>query len=167
MSRNREEDELLGWAFDVASRRGVLAWHPLPASIRAGRIITAAQGDTAGFPDAVFAGRGGVLFREFKATAGRVSADQQKWIDRLTEAGADVAVWYPADRLTGRIDAELRAIARPRRQQPAAGRDQVANDLDAFRAALEAIREADPGSPGARIATAALLRHTAKEASRG
>lgn len=166
--RNREEDELLGGAFDVAKRLGILTYHPLPAQIRPGRYTTPAQGDGKGWPDAVFAGLGGHLFREFKATDGRVSPEQQTWIDRFDAGGADVAVWRPADLLSGRITRELTAIKRPRPAPAPAGVDQTAVDAEAFRAALERIREAEPTSPAGRIATDVLTRqHTAKEASRG
>lgn len=144
-TRNREEDELLGKAFDLAQRLGILAYHPLPAQIRPGRYVTAAQGSGAkGFLDAVFAGPGGQLFREFKATDGVVTDEQQRWMDMLAAGGADVAVWRPVDLLSGRITAELNSIRRPRKQ-PA--------DVDAFRAALEQIRDASPEA----LSTSALL----------
>lgn len=166
--RNREEDELLGATFDVARSYGLLTYHPLPAQFGDGRYTTPAQGDGKGWPDAVYAGPGGHIFRELKATKGRVSAEQQKWIDRLDAGGADVAVWRPADLLSGRITRELTAIKRPRRAPAPAGVDQTAVDAEAFRAALERIREADPTSPAGRIATDVLTRqHVAKEASRG
>lgn len=169
-TRNREEDELLAGAFDVAKRLGILAYHPLPAQFSDGRYTTPAQGDGKGWPDAVFAGAGGHIFRELKATKGRVSAEQQKWMDRLAAGGADVAVWRPADLLSGRITRELTAIKRPRSTRPATagGVDQAAVDAEAFRAALEHIRETDPTSPAGRIATDVLTRqHAAREASRG
>ncbi|MFC0504263.1 hypothetical protein [Micromonospora costi] len=144
-TRNREEDELLGKAFDLAQRLGILAYHPLPAQIRPGRYVTAAQGSGAkGFLDSVFAGPGGQLFREFKATDGVVSVEQQRWMDMLAAGGADVAVWRPVDLLSGRISAELNGIRRPRKP---------VGDVDAFRAALEQIRDASPDA----VSTSALL----------
>ncbi|MCX5066602.1 hypothetical protein OOJ91_12010 [Micromonospora lupini] len=134
--RNREEDELLGKTFDLAQRIGLLAYHPLPAQIRPGRYVTAAQGSGAkGFVDAVFAGPGGQLWREFKAADGIVSVEQQRWMDMLAAGGADVGVWRPVDLVSGRITAELNSIRRPRKPL---------GDVDAFRAALEQIRDASP-----------------------
>ncbi|TDC30073.1 hypothetical protein E1211_24820 [Micromonospora sp. 15K316] len=144
-ARNREEDELLGTTFDLAQRLGLLAYHPLPAQIRPGRYVTAAQGSGAkGFLDAVFAGPGGQLYREFKATDGSVTPEQQRWMDMLDAGGADVGVWRPVDLVSGRITAELNSIRRPRR--PFA-------DVDVFRAALEQIRDANPEA----LSTSALL----------
>lgn len=50
-----------------------------------------------GFPDLVIVGSHGHLFRELKTDEGRVSPEQSEWIARLAKAGADVAVWRPAD----------------------------------------------------------------------
>lgn len=49
----------------------------------------------------------GQLFRELKTMRGRLSPDQVKVVASLTAAGADVAVWRPAD-LDGLILDELR-----------------------------------------------------------
>ena len=38
-----------------------------------------------------------VVFAELKSAKGRVTPDQQKWHDRLREAGAEVHVWKPAN----------------------------------------------------------------------
>ncbi len=62
-----------------------------------------------GFPDLVVVGPHGVIFRELKAFSGRLTADQRRWLDRLTEAGADADVWRP-DAWPTRVLAELSAI---------------------------------------------------------
>ena len=62
-----------------------------------------------GFPDVVVAGRNGILFRELKSSRGRLTPDQRRWLDRLTEAGADADVWRPYD-WPGRVLAELAGI---------------------------------------------------------
>jgi hypothetical protein len=69
------------------------------------------QRSAPGFPDLVMVStrHGRVLYRELKRTVGKVTADQQAWLDALTAAGQDVGVWRPADLLSGRIVAELRA----------------------------------------------------------
>jgi hypothetical protein len=64
-----------------------------------------------GYPDLTLCGLGGVAFRELKAQQGKVSREQQVWLDALAAAGADVDVWRPADLLSGRVARELAAIA--------------------------------------------------------
>ena len=50
-----------------------------------------------GFPDLVIVGPGGTLFRELKKQHGRVRKDQKDWLEDLTKAGADAAIWRPSD----------------------------------------------------------------------
>jgi len=64
-----------------------------------------------GFPDLVICGPAGVLFRELKVPGGRLSPKQKEWITLLDQAKADVEVWTPADLQSGRIWAQLTAIA--------------------------------------------------------
>lgn len=71
----------------------------------------------AGFPDRVYAGPGGVLFRELKTDTGKLTAEQQAWLVGLHAAGLDADVWRPAD-WPEAIFAELRAISKPRSRRP-------------------------------------------------
>ena len=64
-----------------------------------------------GYPDWTICGPGGLIFREAKSEDGRRSRAQIAWGRALTAAGHDYAIWRPADWESGRIDAELRAIA--------------------------------------------------------
>lgn len=73
---------------------------------------TPVSGDGKGFPDLVLVGSR-VLWRELKSDRGRLDADQLRWRDVLLAAGADWDVWRPADWVSGRIRAELEAIAKP------------------------------------------------------
>lgn len=51
-----------------------------------------------GFPDLVLVhALRGVLFRELKTSTGRMTPEQMGWQSALTAAGADYAVWTPAD----------------------------------------------------------------------
>ncbi len=59
-----------------------------------------------GWPDWSIRGARGVIFRELKSQRGRVEPDQQAWLDAL---GGDV--WRPSDLLSGKIAAELVALA--------------------------------------------------------
>ena len=65
----------------------------------------------AGYPDWTIAGPGGILFREAKSSDGRRSMAQVRWGNTLARAGGNYAIWRPDDWESGRIDAELRAIA--------------------------------------------------------
>lgn len=71
-----------------------------------------------GFPDLVIVGPAGVLFRELKTAAGKLTADQRRWQTELHAAGADVAVWRPADLLGGGVGDQLRALRTVRKDQP-------------------------------------------------
>src|SRR4051812_49060688 len=50
-----------------------------------------------GFPDCVLVRDGVVIFAELKTDAGKLTADQEEWLDALREAGEFVRVWRPAD----------------------------------------------------------------------
>ena len=62
-----------------------------------------------GFPDLVVVGPHGVLWRELKSSRGRLSPDQVRWLDRLSQAGADADVWRP-DSWPDRVLTELAGI---------------------------------------------------------
>jgi hypothetical protein len=66
----------------------------------------------AGFPDLVVAGQGGFIFRELKSETGRLRPEQLDWLSRLTQGGADAAIWRPSDMASGRIKEELTAITK-------------------------------------------------------
>jgi len=65
---------------------------------------------TPGLPDWIIIGSR-VLWRELKDPYDGLSQPQWHIGYLLLEAGQDWAVWRPADYATGRIDAELRALA--------------------------------------------------------
>lgn len=50
-----------------------------------------------GFPDLVITGPGGTLFAELKSDKGRVSLNQEEWIDALRQSGQHAVVWRPTD----------------------------------------------------------------------
>ena len=92
------EAELLSTVRDACRWGGLLTFHAFD-SRRSER----------GFPDLCICGPHGVLFRELKVARGRLTADQRRWLDRLTEAGADAGVWRP-DSWPDRILTELAAV---------------------------------------------------------
>lgn len=80
------------------------------------------QGNT-GFPDLMFVGPGGLMFRELKTVDGAARGTrpaQTKWKYRLRAARQDWAVWTPADLASGRIDGELAALGVPLDDDPEA-----------------------------------------------
>ena len=50
------------------------------------------------------------MFRELKQQDGRMSDEQQVWLDKLTAAKADADVWRPSD-WPDRITNELKGIS--------------------------------------------------------
>lgn len=61
----------------------------------------------AGFPDLVMVRGDRVVYRELKSTAGRVTEEQQAWLDALSAAGGDAGVWRPVDLEQGRVAEDL------------------------------------------------------------
>jgi hypothetical protein len=92
------EAQLLAVVRDACKWSGLLVYHTFD-SRRSER----------GFPDTVVCGPRGVLYRELKSERGRLTADQQTWLDRLTQAGVDASVWRPDD-WPSRVFAELHGI---------------------------------------------------------
>jgi hypothetical protein len=95
------EKQLQATVVEACKAAGLLCYHTFDS-----------RRSASGFPDLVIVGRGGVLFRELKTAKGRVSVEQQAWLDALVAAGADAAVWRPADLATGAISSRLRALRR-------------------------------------------------------
>lgn len=75
----------------------------------------------AGWPDSVIIGRCGVLFRELKTQAGKLSSEQRHVGYLLTGAGLSWEVWRPADLADGTIGVQLAALAGLRVRIEAAG----------------------------------------------
>lgn len=87
------EDVFTAAAIQLAQSAGWLAFHARPARTAAGW-RTPVQGDGEGFPDLLLV-RERVVFAELKAERGRLRSDQERWLDRLRGAGAEVHVWKP------------------------------------------------------------------------
>jgi hypothetical protein len=73
--------------------------------------VNDSRGTSAGFPDLVLVGPGGVIFAELKSARGQLRPEQADWRDRLTEAGAKWRLWRPADLASGAIARDLAAIS--------------------------------------------------------
>lgn len=68
------------------------------------------QHSPAGFPDVCIVRDGVLLFAELKRETGKLSDEQQAWLDDLRAAGVEVYVWRPSDLLTGAIAQRLRRL---------------------------------------------------------
>lgn len=78
----------------------------------------------AGFPDLVIVGSKGLIYRELKSDKGRLSPEQVFWLECLVTAGADAAVWRPAD-WPERIQVETAALGRVTAARPIPSQDEV------------------------------------------
>lgn len=70
----------------------------------------------AGFPDLVLVRAGVLIFAELKTAKGRLSFQQEEWLEVLRETHACVFLWRPAD--WPEIE---RVLARTRHPSPAGG----------------------------------------------
>lgn len=81
------EAQLLGLITQMAGHLGWWAYHTRDS-----------RGSQPGFPDLVLAHRKhGVVFAELKREGGRLSRDQEFWLDTLRASGQHAYVWRPAD----------------------------------------------------------------------
>lgn len=97
------EDELERGMRRILKDLGLrLAYHPWKLHAKRAR---------EGFPDWTITGPGGLIFRELKTEAGKVTPAQQEWLDALAAAGADAGVWRPLHLLDGTIARELADLA--------------------------------------------------------
>jgi hypothetical protein len=83
---------------DLLTVHGLWGYHPFDS-----------RRSAPGWPDWVVLGTR-VLFRELKTQSGRLSPDQRRVGYLLQAAGADWAVWRPADLMSGQIGRELEAL---------------------------------------------------------
>lgn len=112
IAREMSEEDLLTSVIFTAKTFGWTVYHARPARTGKGW-RTATQGDN-GFPDLCLCRDGQVIFAELKSEKGRVSVEQQNWLDEL--GGLDPAVpgdsisihvWRPTDWLAGHIQGVL------------------------------------------------------------
>ncbi len=92
------EAELLSTVRDACRWSGLMCYH-----------VFDSRRSERGYPDLTVCGPSGVLWRELKSGTGRLAPDQRRWLDRLTEAGADAGVWRP-DAWPDRVLTELAGI---------------------------------------------------------
>jgi hypothetical protein len=100
----RSEAEFLAQVLAFAKLHGWRSFHARAARTAKGW-RTPVAGDGKGFLDCLFA-RERLVFAELKAKGGRVTPEQQEWIDGLRAAGAEVYVWHD-DKSWGEITSVL------------------------------------------------------------
>lgn len=116
MTRKLSEAQFQRQVLELARFTGWRSAHFRTSRGNRGNYLTAVAGDGAGFPDLVLI-RDRVIFRELKTDSGKLSPEQIAWGEALIAAGADFAVWRPADwrnievTLTSRVN--LTATAGP------------------------------------------------------
>ena len=89
------ERTLEGHVVNAARKLGWLAYHTYDS-----------RRSAPGFPDLVLVHPrtyNAVIFAELKTEKGRVSPEQQIWLDSLADAGARTYVWRPRDWFSGEI----------------------------------------------------------------
>ena len=89
------EFQFMDQVIDLARLRGWRIHHTRPARTKSGW-HTPIQGDP-GFPDLVLARKPRVIFAELKSEKGKVSSEQQLWLDILHATPAETYTWYPSD----------------------------------------------------------------------
>ncbi|MGD0312499.1 MAG: VRR-NUC domain-containing protein [Acidimicrobiales bacterium] len=100
------EQTLLDCVVDAAHLFGWKVAHFRPAMTKHGwRTPVAADGK--GWPDLTLVRDNRIVFAELKSARGRLSDEQQDWLDVLDRA-AEVHVWRPAEWCDGTIEAVLR-----------------------------------------------------------
>ncbi len=111
------EADLQNAVIELAMVRGWKVCHFRPAQNSSGRWATPIQGHP-GFPDMVLARKGVVMFVELKSDAGKLTRDQQEWLEALGNPtysswrytgslDTKSMVWRPADWTSGRISKVL------------------------------------------------------------
>lgn len=121
MSIPMSEDDLKRTVIDMCRALGLLVAHFRPAQIRPGVWVTPVEADGKGFPDLVAVGPGGVLFAELKAAGKYPEPEQRRWINALSNAGADIRIWQPKHLHSGGIENALKQLAKPRQALDTAG----------------------------------------------
>jgi hypothetical protein len=58
---------------------------------------TPVQADGKGFPDLVLTRPGRLIFAELKSDTGKVSPEQQAWLEAVDAGGAEAYTWKPQD----------------------------------------------------------------------
>ena len=113
IANTMSEQELENAIIDLADAYQLHYHHDRPARTK-DSWRTAIRGQK-GFPDLVIVGTR-TVYAELKSAKGRLSPEQQTWLTRLRNTGAEVYVWRPADWLDGTIGEVLVSLHRKKTQ---------------------------------------------------
>jgi hypothetical protein len=114
------EPQLQTAILDCAATLGWLCMHPRPARTKDGWRTAAEGNGAAGYPDLTLVRGGFLIFAELKSASGRVSPQQQRWLDELTavsfaEGRVQTYLWSPAEWLNGSVERVLRDTGQERK----------------------------------------------------
>jgi hypothetical protein len=114
------ETQLQTAILDCAATLGWLCMHPRPARTKDGWRTAAEGNGAAGWPDLAMARNGHLILAELKSTTGRVSPEQQRWLDELTAVSVaanrvQTYLWSPAEWLNGTVETVLRVTGQERK----------------------------------------------------
>jgi hypothetical protein len=101
---------------EAAQALGFKVAHFRPAKTARGW-RTPVQADGAGFPDLVMVRGERIIFAELKSDTGKISVDQEAWLEALGQAG-EAYVWRPRD-----WDSVVENLSRPNTGRPDASMD--------------------------------------------
>ncbi len=79
------EKEFQQAVVDLARLNGWLVYHPFDS-----------RRSTPGYPDLTLARPPRICYVELKTDKGRITAEQQKWLDALAKCSVEVYVWRPS-----------------------------------------------------------------------
>ena len=69
--------------------------HFRPGMTKRGRWVTAVSGDGAGFPDLIMLRHNRRIMAELKAAKGKVTVEQEKWLESARSADIEAYIWRP------------------------------------------------------------------------
>lgn len=111
--RKISETVFLGEVIKAARLHGWKTCHFRPGMTKRGNWVTAVQGDGKGWPDLVLvhSGKKRLIFAELKSEKGKLSKEQQEWLEDIAKIGLTpwvmTYVWRPSD-----IDEILEILAK-------------------------------------------------------
>jgi len=92
------EAEFTRMVIQFAQLHGWRVAHFRPAQTKAGKWVTAVQGDGKGYPDLTIVRRGRLIFAELKVGRNPTTPEQEQWLADFAEVpGVLAVVWKPAD----------------------------------------------------------------------
>lgn len=121
MNPRMSEAALQSAILEMAALLGWLCMHLRSARTKDGWRTAVEGNGAAGYPDLTLARGGFLIFAELKSATGRVSPEQQRWLDELTtvSVGANrvqTYLWSPVQWLDGSVERVLRETGKEARR---------------------------------------------------